>query len=151
MTWPARRAQFEHAPLIGRTLFTWNSGSSTFPGPAEPPAAATAARAGSMSPAWAATFACGVSPPTILKRFERHPADDLDAPADVVAQVGAGQAIVLAVLRSRPSCIAGGRFAAQDAPAQRDRFGLGLSPARAAERQRARSARRTSGPLLQAR
>jgi hypothetical protein len=46
-----RPPQSGQAPLTGRTLFTLNSGSATVPGPAAPPAAAVAARAGSMAPA----------------------------------------------------------------------------------------------------
>ena len=77
-----------------------NSGSGTVPGPADPPAAAIAARAGSMSPACAATFGVGVSPPTIFRRFVWAPPHNLDSLADVVAKVGPGQAVRLPLFAS---------------------------------------------------
>src|SRR5206468_11372677 len=57
------------------------------------------------------------------KAVRRHTADDLDAPAHIIPKVGAGQAVDLAVLLLGQRVFARGRFAALDAPGQRDRFG----------------------------
>ena len=73
---------------------------------------------GSIAPAWAAALGEGVKPPDNPQAVRRHPADDLNAPAHVIPQVGAGQAVDLAVFLLGQRVFAGGRFAALDAPGQ---------------------------------
>ena len=141
-----RRAQFEQEPVIGRTLLTRNSGSSTVPGPADPLAAAVAAFAGSMAPACAAALGEGVSPPTIRNRFgDGDASDNLHSPSHVVPKVSAGQPVDLASFLLGQRELVGRRFAPLDAAGERDRFRRGLRRLALLRGRGRRSARHISG------